>query len=166
MPEVPTHYANLRVARNAPPEVIRAAYKALMQKHHPDRNPGDTDAERIVRLINEAYAVLNDPEQRARHDAWIASQKEQRLRAQLAQLGAPGKASAKAASPAPRRVWVGLAGAGFRPGYGIGQPVHQPGQAACDRFVAALNHNASGNYRYRGESMNITRCSQRLGSLT
>lgn len=109
MPEVPTHYANLRVARNAPPEVIRAAYKALMQKHHPDRNPGDTDAERIVRLINEAYAVLNDPEQRARHDAWIASQKEQRLRAQLAQLGAPGKASAKAASPAPRRVWVGLA---------------------------------------------------------
>lgn len=109
MPEVPTHYANLRVARNAPPEVIRAAYKALMQKHHPDRNPGDTDAERIVRLINEAYAVLNDPEQRARHDAWIASQKEQRLRAQLAQLGAPGKASAKAASPAPRRIWVGLA---------------------------------------------------------
>ncbi|MBA1242134.1 MULTISPECIES: J domain-containing protein [Pseudomonas] len=109
MPEVPTHYANLRVARNAPPEVIRAAYKALMQKHHPDRNPGDTDAERIVRLINEAYAVLNDPEQRARHDAWIASQKEQRLRAQLAQLGAPGKASAKAASPTPRRVWVGLA---------------------------------------------------------
>jgi len=109
MPEVPTHYANLRVARNAPPEVIRAAYKALMQKHHPDRNPGDTDAERIVRLINEAYAVLNDPEQRARHDVWIASQKEQRLRAQLQQLGATGKAAGKAASSTPRRVWVGLA---------------------------------------------------------
>lgn len=109
MPEVPTHYANLRVARNAPPEVIRAAYKALMQKHHPDRNPGDTDAERIVRLINEAYAVLNDPEQRARHDAWIASQKEQRLRAQLEQLAAPGKATVKAATASPRRGWVFIA---------------------------------------------------------
>jgi len=109
MPEVPTHYANLRVARNAPPEVIRAAYKALMQKHHPDRNPGDVDAERIVRLLNEAYAVLNDPEQRARHDAWIASQKEQRLRNQLQQLGKPGKAAVATAPAAPRRWWVVIA---------------------------------------------------------
>lgn len=127
MPEVPTHYANLRVARNAPPEVIRAAYKALMQKHHPDRNPGDTDAERIVRLINEAYAVLNDPEQRARHDAWIVSQKEQRLRAQLEQLAAPGKSAVKATSCASRRVWVGLALAlAFALGMGLASQFTSP----------------------------------------
>ena len=38
MTKVRTHYDNLKVARNAPPEVIRAAYKALAQKYHPDRN--------------------------------------------------------------------------------------------------------------------------------
>ncbi|WP_263262263.1 J domain-containing protein [Pseudomonas sp. RIT-PI-S] len=103
MPEVPTHYANLRVARNAPPEVIRAAYKALMQKHHPDRNPGNQEAERIVKLLNDAYAVLNDPAQRARHDLWIAKQKESRLRAQLQQLGAPAKAAS--IGPATRQRW-------------------------------------------------------------
>jgi curved DNA-binding protein CbpA len=109
MPEVPTHYANLRVTRNAPPEVIRAAYKALMQKHHPDRHPGDADAERIVRLLNEAYTVLNDPEQRAQHDAWIAQQKEGRLREQLHQLGRSGSAAAKVVRPSRRR-WAILLG--------------------------------------------------------
>jgi DnaJ-class molecular chaperone len=38
-----SHYDSLKVARNAPPEVIRAAYKALSHKWHPDRN-GDTEA--------------------------------------------------------------------------------------------------------------------------
>ncbi|MCS6804710.1 MAG: DnaJ domain-containing protein, partial [Blastocatellia bacterium] len=41
MPKLHTHYDNLKVARNAPPEVIRAAYKTLSQRFHPDRNPGD-----------------------------------------------------------------------------------------------------------------------------
>jgi len=106
MQEVPTHYANLRVARNAPPEVIRAAYKALMQKHHPDRNPGDAEAERIVRLLNTAYVVLNDPKQRAQHDAWIATQKAQRLQAQLKQLGATPQAGQAAGVRKRSRAWL------------------------------------------------------------
>lgn len=104
MSEIPTHYANLRVARNAPPEVIRAAYKALMQKHHPDRHPGDAKAERIVRLLNEAYAVLNDPEQRARHDIWI-TQQEQRL-GSAPRSQAPRQAPLVSAPPVRRRGWV------------------------------------------------------------
>ncbi len=66
-----THYDNLKVARNAPPEVIRAAYKILSQKYHPDHNPNNPDAMRIIQIINAAYEVLADPIKRQEHDKWI-----------------------------------------------------------------------------------------------
>jgi DnaJ-class molecular chaperone len=72
MARIHTHYDNLKVARDAPPEVIRAAYKTLSQKHHPDRNSNSSDAIRIIQLINNAYEVLSDPDKRQEHDAWIA----------------------------------------------------------------------------------------------
>ncbi|UFH50513.1 J domain-containing protein [Pseudomonas sp. KNUC1026] len=74
MSELHTHYNNLRVTRNAPPEVIRAAYKALVQKYHPDKHPGSDNATRILLLVNEAYAVLSDPKRKAEHDSWIDAQ--------------------------------------------------------------------------------------------
>lgn len=74
MERIHTHYDNLKVARNAPPEVIRAAYKSLSQKYHPDRNPGRTDAIRIIQIINAAYEVLSDPVKRSAHDTWIAKE--------------------------------------------------------------------------------------------
>ena len=69
-----THYDNLKVARDAPPEVIRAAYKVLAQRYHPDRNPGSERAARIMQIVNASYQVLSDPASRAAHDAWIAEQ--------------------------------------------------------------------------------------------
>ena len=72
MGKMRTHYDNLKVARNAPPEVIRAAYKSLAQKHHPDRNSGDPKADQIMKIINDSYAVLSDPVKRHDHDLWIA----------------------------------------------------------------------------------------------
>lgn len=69
-----THYDNLKVARDAPPEVIRAAYKALAQRHHPDRNPGNERAARIMQIVNASYQVLSNPDARANHDSWIAEQ--------------------------------------------------------------------------------------------
>lgn len=71
-----THYDNLKVARTAPIEVIRAAYKSLSQKYHPDRNQNSAEANEIMRLINHAYEVLSDPIQRKRHDEWIAQQEQ------------------------------------------------------------------------------------------
>ena len=71
VPKVRTHYDNLKVARDAPPEVIRAAYKSLSQKYHPDRNPGDPKAPRTMAIINAAYRVLSDPDLRRKHDDWI-----------------------------------------------------------------------------------------------
>jgi DnaJ-class molecular chaperone len=73
MAQVHTHYDNLKVTRNAPPEVIRAAYKSLSQKFHPDRNPENPNATRTFQLISQAYEVLSDPLKRRDHDNWIAS---------------------------------------------------------------------------------------------
>lgn len=66
-----THYDNLKVARDAPLVVIRAAYKVLAQKYHPDRNPGDPAAARVMVLVNEAYRVLSNAQSRSAHDEWI-----------------------------------------------------------------------------------------------
>lgn len=73
MPRIHTHYDNLKVTRNAPPEVIRAAYKTLCQKFHPDRNPGNESAKQTFLLIRTAYETLSDPQKRKLHDAWIAT---------------------------------------------------------------------------------------------
>lgn len=72
MQPIRTHYDNLKVARNAPLEVIRAAYKTLSQKYHPDRNPGNSDAARIMAVLNGSYETLADPIKRKEHDEWIA----------------------------------------------------------------------------------------------
>ena len=60
------HYAVLGVAPNADPDVIRAAYRVLAQRHHPDRN-ATGDSATMVRL-NQAYAVLSCPELRNHYD--------------------------------------------------------------------------------------------------
>ncbi|HLS25726.1 MAG TPA: DnaJ domain-containing protein [Beutenbergiaceae bacterium] len=64
MPEV-NYYEVLGVARGAPPEVIKAAYRAHAKVKHPDREGGGDEFARIT----AAYQVLSDDEQRRRHDA-------------------------------------------------------------------------------------------------
>jgi curved DNA-binding protein CbpA len=75
MERVHTYYDNLKIVRTAPTEVIRAAYRAMAQKYHPDLNPAP-DAARVMKLVNEAWEVLSDPKRRAEHDIWIASQEQ------------------------------------------------------------------------------------------
>ena len=74
MSQIHTHYDNLKVARNAPPEIIRAAYKTLSQKFHPDRNPDKANATQTFQMISLAYEVLSDPVKRRAHDEWIATE--------------------------------------------------------------------------------------------
>ncbi|WP_429885883.1 J domain-containing protein [Geoalkalibacter halelectricus] len=69
-----THYDNLKVSRDAPLEVIQAAYKSLSRKYHPDRNPSSPETTRIMAIINASFEVLSDPDKRRQHDAWIATQ--------------------------------------------------------------------------------------------
>lgn len=72
MNPVPTHYDVLEVSPQASAPTIRAAYKSLMQRHHPDRLAA-VDAQQQARRINLAYEVLSDPGQRARYDAGLAA---------------------------------------------------------------------------------------------
>ena len=74
MKTIHTHYDNLKVSRNAPTEVIRAAYKALAQKYHPDRNSTNVNASKNMAIINESYNTLSDPIKRKEHDLWIINQ--------------------------------------------------------------------------------------------
>ena len=67
--DTPNYYEILEVVPHASPEVIRAAYKSLMQRHHPDRHPNDSTAASRASAIAQAYAVLSDAGQRAAFDA-------------------------------------------------------------------------------------------------
>jgi hypothetical protein len=90
-----THYDNLKVTRGAPAEVIRAAYKALSQRYHPDKNPSP-DAQRIMRIINEAYTVLGDPERRTAYDRELAARERQAPMVQGPSANAPQQSAAAA----------------------------------------------------------------------
>lgn len=68
---VATYYDILRVGRRAGPEGVRTAYRKLAQKYHPDKLPGNADAARVMAMLNEAYGVLSDPQQRASYDRRI-----------------------------------------------------------------------------------------------
>ena len=78
MTKIHTHYENLKVVRDAPDYIIRAAYKTLTQKYHPDKNPGDERAARVMTILNQSYEVLSDPVQRLEHDKWIAREEEKK----------------------------------------------------------------------------------------
>lgn len=62
------YYKILGVERNASEEEIRKAYRKLALQYHPDRNPGNKEAEERFKEINEAYQVLIDPQKRAHYD--------------------------------------------------------------------------------------------------
>jgi len=62
------YYEILGVSRDASPEEIKKAFRKLALKYHPDRNPGDKEAEEKFKEINEAYACLSDPEKRRQYD--------------------------------------------------------------------------------------------------
>jgi molecular chaperone DnaJ len=64
------YYEVLGVPRNASEQEIKSAYRRLALKHHPDRNPGDTQAEERFKEAAQAYGVLGDPDQRRRYDAY------------------------------------------------------------------------------------------------
>ncbi|MBQ2510674.1 MAG: molecular chaperone DnaJ [Bacteroidales bacterium] len=62
------YYEVLGVDRNATPDELKKAYRKLALQYHPDRNPGDKEAEEKFKEAAEAYDVLSNPDKKARYD--------------------------------------------------------------------------------------------------
>ena len=107
--EFQDYYAVLGVPRTASQAEIKKAFRKLARQHHPDTNKGDAEAERKFKAVNEANAVLSDPDKRSLYDRlgkdWEA----------YARAGATAGAGATGGAP------QGAAGNPFA-GYGFGGP--------------------------------------------
>lgn len=66
-----THYDNLKIKRNASMDEVKAAYRSLAQKWHPDKNKDKKQSERNFKIINNAYYVLRDENRRREYDAFL-----------------------------------------------------------------------------------------------
>ena len=64
------YYQVLGVGRDASKAHIKAAYRKLARKYHPDFNPGNKEAEERFKEVQEAYDVLSDPEKRKKYDQY------------------------------------------------------------------------------------------------
>jgi DnaJ-class molecular chaperone len=93
--EFQDYYKTLGVERTASEKDIKSAFRKLARKYHPDVNPGNKEAEKRFKEINEAYQVLGDADKRKKYDElgadWERGAAEEELRRRYAQQGAaPG----------------------------------------------------------------------------
>ena len=62
------YYEVLGIQKGASDAEIKSAFRKMAMKYHPDRNPGDKEAEEKFKEVNEAYSVLSDPEKKEKYD--------------------------------------------------------------------------------------------------
>src|SRR5919206_5033361 len=63
-------YESLGLSKNASQDELKKAYRKLVRRYHPDKNPGDAEAEKRFKEIQHAYDVLSDPEKRKQYDTF------------------------------------------------------------------------------------------------
>ena len=89
----PNHYEALGVTEGATAQQVKAAFRKLALKHHPDRNSGDSAAEEKFKLINAAHAVLCDVAKRAEYDRKLMRERQAARAADLTRLAEQAKAA-------------------------------------------------------------------------
>lgn len=117
--EYKDYYKILGVPRTADDKEIKKTFRKLAQKYHPDKNPGDKEAERKFKEINEAYTVLGDADKRSKYDKFGA-QWEQYERAGVrpedmnwGPFGAGGTGSGRTRTVSPQEFEQMFGGSGF-----------------------------------------------------
>jgi curved DNA-binding protein len=136
--EFQDYYAVLGVPRTASQADIKKAFRKAAREHHPDRNKDDAEAERKFKAVNEANAVLSDPDKRALYDRlgkdWEA----------YARAGA----TAGAAGARPGATGDPFAGFGFAPGGNVRYEFHTTGDPGeFSDFFQAFFGGPSEPYR-------------------
>jgi curved DNA-binding protein len=120
--EFQDYYAVLGVPRTASPADIKKAFRKAARQHHPDQNKGDAEAERRFKAVNEANAVLSDPDKRQLYDRlgkdWEA----------YARAGATAGAGARGRAGAAGDPFAGFSGFGG-PGGNVRYEFHTTGDA-------------------------------------
>jgi curved DNA-binding protein len=100
------YYKTLGVPRTASQAEIKKAFRKLAREHHPDRNAGDKAAEKRFKDVNEAHAVLSDPEKRKRYDSLGADWER------FQQTGGPNADPFAPGGPFAGFAWAGEPGGG------------------------------------------------------
>jgi curved DNA-binding protein len=142
--EFQDYYAVLGVPRTASRSDIKKAFRKAARQHHPDTNTGDAEAERKFKAVNEANAVLSDPDKRALYDRlgkdWEA----------YARAGATAGAGARAgAAGAAGNPFAGFSGFGG-PGSNVRYEFHTTGDTDFSDFFQAFFGGASEPLRDTG----------------
>ena len=142
--EFQDYYAVLGVPRTASQAEIKKAFRKAARQHHPDQNKGDAEAEQRFKAVNEANAVLSDPDKRALYDRlgkdWEA----------YARAGATAGTAAGARGGASGNPFAGFSGFG-RPGGNVRYEFHTTGDAGeFSDFFQAFFGGASEPIRQGG----------------
>ena len=111
--ELPTEnlYDVLGVPENATGDLIDARFRSLAKLFHPDRNPGDDEAEERFKRMSAAYRVLSDPQRRAEYDAYRQMMTADELPRPSVSAVRPTVRAGKRRTrkPVPKRVRVAIA---------------------------------------------------------
>ena len=133
------YYKILGIERNATDAEIKSAFRKLALQFHPDRNPGNKQAEEKFKEINEAYEVLSDKEKRARYEQVGDSY------SRWQQRGAPGDFNWNEWTNAQRGGYPGGSPGGVRYDVGDFEDIFAGGGSFSDFFQSIFGGGGMGN---------------------